>query len=200
MARTRSFDAVILAGGAARRLGGVDKPGLDVGGTTLVERVAAAARGARRLVIVGPERSRPAARYVREDPPGGGPVPALRAGIAQVDAPWCAVLAADMPFFTAADLERLLAAAEGANGAVAVDAEGHPQWLAGIWSTHALRRALADYAGRSLRGLLAPLEPVRVSPADLADSGIAVFDCDTPEALARARATVRPPRPDEATG
>jgi ATP-binding cassette subfamily F protein uup len=33
------FDAIVLAGGAARRLGGADKPGLIVGGRTLLDRV-----------------------------------------------------------------------------------------------------------------------------------------------------------------
>ncbi|MEH6375729.1 NTP transferase domain-containing protein, partial [Streptomyces sp. KLMMK] len=33
------YDAVVLAGGAARRLGGADKPTLRVGGRTLLDRV-----------------------------------------------------------------------------------------------------------------------------------------------------------------
>lgn len=40
--RGRGYDAVVLAGGSARRLGGADKPGLRVGDSTLIERVAAA--------------------------------------------------------------------------------------------------------------------------------------------------------------
>ena len=52
------FDAVILAGGSAARMGGADKPGLIVGGTPLLVSVAqaAAAAGAARLIIVGPPR------------------------------------------------------------------------------------------------------------------------------------------------
>jgi len=77
---TSGYDAVILAGGRARRLGGLDKPGLDVGARTLVENVVAAVPGARRVVVVGPERGLRKVIGVREDPPGSGPVPALRAG------------------------------------------------------------------------------------------------------------------------
>ncbi|MYQ48709.1 NTP transferase domain-containing protein, partial [Streptomyces sp. SID4985] len=33
------YDAVVLAGGAARRLGGADKPGVRVGGRPLLDRV-----------------------------------------------------------------------------------------------------------------------------------------------------------------
>ncbi|TDQ53327.1 molybdenum cofactor guanylyltransferase [Actinorugispora endophytica] len=176
------FDAVILAGGAARRLGGADKPGLDVGGRTLLERVAAAARGAASTIVVGPRRPVPAARYVREDPPGAGPVPALRTGLAEVREPWFALLAADMPFLDAEAVEALRAAAARGDGAVLADDRGHPQWTAGVWRAAAVRAALAGYPGSSLRGLLAPLEPVAVPLAE------AAVDCDTPEALARARA------------
>ncbi|WP_158079412.1 NTP transferase domain-containing protein, partial [Actinomadura sp. CNU-125] len=71
---------MLLAGGAARRFGGADKPAARVGDRALLEHVAAAASGAARLVVVGPARDVAAdAVRVREDPPGGGPVPALRA-------------------------------------------------------------------------------------------------------------------------
>ncbi|WP_051050908.1 molybdenum cofactor guanylyltransferase [Nocardiopsis salina] len=185
--------AVVLAGGAARRMGGADKPGLVVGGRTLLEGVVAAVRAhsaGAHVVVVGPERSSPAAEYVREDPPGGGPVPALRAGLARVQAPRTALLAADLPHLRAADLAALEEAAEPGPGAVYSDAEGHPQWLTGLWHTEVLRRALEHYDGASLRRLLGPLEPVLLSPADER----AVADCDTPESLARARADrERPP-------
>ncbi len=123
------FDTVILAGGAATRMGGADKPGLVVGGTAMVVKVAlaAVAAGASRLIVVGPERPgvvqeglKAAAGAladgviaVREEPPGGGPVPALRCGLAQVTAPWLALLAADLPFLTGAQLSGLLAAGQG---------------------------------------------------------------------------------------
>ncbi|MEY9212673.1 molybdenum cofactor guanylyltransferase [Thermobifida halotolerans] len=175
------YDAVVLAGGAARRLGGVDKPGLDVGGRTMLERVAEAVRDAALLVVVGPPRPRPAARYVREDPPGAGPLPALRTGLAEVGSPWFALLAADMPFLDGEAVAALRRAAAVGDGAVLVDAEGRPQWLAGLWRTAAVRAALADYSGRSLRGLLAPLDPAEVLRPE------AARDCDTPEELARAR-------------
>ncbi|WP_344329901.1 molybdenum cofactor guanylyltransferase, partial [Kitasatospora putterlickiae] len=70
------YDAIVPAGGAARRLGGADKPGLTIGGTTLLDRVLAACADARTTVVVGPARptARPGIRWTRERPPGGGPV------------------------------------------------------------------------------------------------------------------------------
>ncbi|MFI6453588.1 molybdenum cofactor guanylyltransferase [Streptosporangium amethystogenes] len=193
---TARHDACVLAGGLARRLGGRDKPALHVSGRPLVESVAAAVPGAGRLVVVGPPRpGLPHAIFRREDPPGGGPVPALRAGLAEVTAPWVALLAADLPFLTAEHVSALLDAAgagtgttahgEGARaGAVLVDDDGREQWLAGVWHTASLVRALARYEGRSLHGLLAPLDPVTLRLA-----GQPWFDCDTMDDLQRARAS-----------
>ena len=108
-ATARTFDAVILAGGRGTRLGGADKPGLVIGQQTLLGSVVSAvtSAGADRVIVVGPER--PAAlsprrprggrvRYAREEPPGGGPVAALRRGLDEVSAPAVVLLAADLPF------------------------------------------------------------------------------------------------------
>lgn len=182
------YDAVILAGGRARRLGGVDKPGLAVGDRPIVERVAAAVVGAERLVVAGPVRPGLDAEFVREDPPGSGPVPALRVALPRVTAEWVALLAGDLPYITAAHVDRLREAARDGDGALYVDDGGREQWLAGVWRTAVLRTALDAYTGISLRGLLGPLKPRRLtSPGDPAPWS----DCDTPEDLEAARARVR---------
>jgi molybdopterin-guanine dinucleotide biosynthesis protein A len=187
-----TYDAVILAGGAARRLGGVDKPGASVGGRPLIVTVAAAVPAAGRLVIVGPPRPElPGGIAVREEPPGAGPVPALRVGLAEVAAPWTVLLAADLPFLRPAHVADLLTAARGSggrSGAVLVDEAGRDQWLAGAWRTERLRSALVAYAGASLRGVLAPLDPVRVRLP--AGDRPPWYDCDTAQDLALARRRV----------
>ncbi|GMA24023.1 hypothetical protein GCM10025864_17820 [Luteimicrobium album] len=69
------FDAVVLAGGRAQRLG-VPKPGVTLAGRTLLDHALAAARDARRTVVVGPaELARDGVTVVREDPPFGGRSP-----------------------------------------------------------------------------------------------------------------------------
>ncbi|MEZ0071108.1 molybdenum cofactor guanylyltransferase [Planotetraspora sp. GP83] len=192
------YDAVILAGGRAQRLGGLDKPGALVGGTPLIERVAAAVLRARTLVVVGPRRSAvsPAllarAVFTREDPPGGGPVPALRAGLAEVTAEWVVLLAADLPFLTAAHVSALMrAASPAAAGAVLVDDGGREQWLTGVWRSAVLAEALERYEGRSLHRLLGPLEPARVHLAPSGDEWPPWFDCDTMDDLGAARKRAR---------
>jgi molybdenum cofactor guanylyltransferase len=203
------FDTIVLAGGKAARMAGADKPGLEVGGTAMIVAVAraAAAAGAGRLVIVGPDRggdvraglSTVAAGLpggvirVREEPPGAGPVAALRRGLAEVTAPWLALLAADLPFLADRHLADLLAAGSrtGALGVVLADDDGRPQWLVGVWQAGPLRVGLAAYGGNSLGGLLAPLGPALLRlPA--AGAGPAPWlDCDTPQELAAARAAIQ---------
>lgn len=185
MTTAEPYDAVILAGGAAARLRGADKPGLLVGGRALVSRVAAAVAGAQRIVLVGPARAElPEAITVREDPPGAGPVPALRTGLESVHAPWVAVLAADLPFLTADDVDALRDQAYDRSGAVFVDDGDRPQWLTGVWRTATLRAALAGYPGASLRGLMSPLDPARVRAAERRRP--AWYDCDTDDDVAQA--------------
>ena len=130
--------AVVLAGGGGTRLGGIDKPGVKVGGRTLLATVISACQEAEaaQIIVVGPEHSGLPVRFVREDPPGAGPFAALRRGLAELAGPgkWpgqVAVLAADLPFLRAAHLRKLLTTADGRNGAVLADDEGYPQWLIG---------------------------------------------------------------------
>jgi molybdenum cofactor guanylyltransferase len=204
------FDTVILAGGRAARMAGADKPALEVGGRPMVVSVASAAvdAGTARLIVVGPRRGGPVDRllesaaesipgglvWLRESPPGAGPLAALRCGIGPVSSPWLVLLAADLPFLSGAWIRELLArsAAAGRPGAVLADDDGRPQWLAGCWDTGLLRTGLSHYDGRSLSGLLAPLDPVLVA-AGAGRAGAATpvppwLDCDDPAALAAARA------------
>jgi molybdopterin-guanine dinucleotide biosynthesis protein A len=193
------FDAVVLAGGAARRLGGADKPGLDVGGTPLLDRVLAACAPAGTTVVVGPERAtaRPV-RWVREQPPGGGPVAAVAAGLGQVSGEFVLLLAADLPFFDAATAARLLLALAGAPGTAAaalVDADGRDQPLAAAYRTDTLRGALArlpdDPSGLPLRRLVGDLPTLRLPDPDDASA-----DCDTWDDVAAARTRARSRTPD----
>ncbi|MFG3099813.1 NTP transferase domain-containing protein [Streptomyces sp. NPDC048182] len=193
-----AYDAVVLAGGAARRLGGVDKPGLRVGGRALLDRVLAACAGAGSTVVVADPR--PTARpvtWAREEPPGGGPLPALAAGLRHVTAEHAVVLSADLPFLGAPTVGRLLSAlaAGDADGVLLSDADGRDQPLVAAYRTAALRRALAALApGRAEPPELSGLPLRRLTGAlrlDRVPDALASFDCDTWEDIATARARIR---------
>lgn len=184
---------VVLAGGAGRRLGGVDKPLLQVGGTTLLRRAVAALHAAEPVVVVGPRRGEAltGVLWTREDPPRSGPVAALAAGLELLTGTepddLVAVLASDLPGITPATVDRLAAAVGSGDGAVLRDAGGHRQWLIGVWRCRALRAALpADPAGASLRGTLATL-----AIADVPALPGEADDVDTPEDLARGESSPR---------
>ncbi|WP_240434908.1 DUF6457 domain-containing protein [Streptomyces sp. YIM 130001] len=99
----------MLAGGASRRLGGVDKPGVRVGGRRLLDRVLTACANADRTVVVAEPREtvRPV-EWVREEPPGGGPLAALDAGLCRTTSPVVLVLSADLPFLDTHTVRTLL--------------------------------------------------------------------------------------------
>jgi molybdopterin-guanine dinucleotide biosynthesis protein A len=189
------YDAVVLAGGAARRLGGVDKPGVRVGGRALLDRVLAACSDAHTTVVVADPR--PTARpvtWAREEPPGGGPLAALDAGLRHTTAEEVVVLSADLPFLGGATVRRLLTAlrACGADGVLLTDADGRDQPLVAAYRAPALRRELAalrdqhsGLTGLPLRRLTAALDLTRVLDP------VASFDCDTWDDIATARARIR---------
>jgi molybdopterin-guanine dinucleotide biosynthesis protein A len=197
------FSAVVLAGGRAARLGGQAKPQLQVGGRTMLAAVLAAVADADRRIVVGPPQPVPPdVVLVREQPPGGGPVAALRAGLERVEAEVVAVLAGDLPFLTAALVATLREKLTG-DGVLVVDDTGRDQLLLGVWRTAALRGALAGSSGpTSMRRVLAPLAVRRVHPPVPPGQPPPWLDCDTPSDLARARAAAgdrgtpaRPPAP-----
>ncbi len=183
------FAAVVLAGGRAVRLGGQHKPQLRVGARTMLETVLAAVADAAPRVVVGPPQPVPdGVLLVRETPPGGGPVPALRAGLAAVPSDVVAVLAGDLPFLTPELLGALRERLTG-DGVLVVDDTGRDQLLLGVWRTEALRAAVAGGGGpTSMRAVLAPLAVRRYRPPATPGRPAPWTDCDTPAELARARA------------
>lgn len=79
-------DVVVLAGGAARRLGGVSKAEVVVAGRMLLDHVLDAAGAARRVVVVGPPHlARPGVPTTLEHPASGGPVAGIDAGLLALD-------------------------------------------------------------------------------------------------------------------
>ena len=183
---------VVLAGGAGRRMGGVDKATLEVGGVRLLDRVlAAAAAVCSRVVVVGPVR--PTAvdgvTFVTEAQPGGGPAAAVAAGLdALRDCDVVLVLAADLPLLGAEHLRRRLATLDrpGAQASAAADRDG-PNPLLAAYRAPALRSASAAVvAGDPAARLLPPATVV-------ADLGPATLNVNRPEDLAEARRRLGPP-------
>jgi hypothetical protein len=72
-----------------------------------------------------------------------------------------------------------------------------PQWLVSSWLAAGLRDALARYPGRSLGGLLGPLDPVLLPDETAAGEPPGWLDCDTAGDLRRAREWATRPRGEQ---
>jgi molybdopterin-guanine dinucleotide biosynthesis protein A len=193
------YTAVVLAGGKAARLGGQAKPQLLVGGRPILAAVLAAVAGAERRIVVGPPQPVPdGVSVVRERPPGGGPVAAVRAGLAEVASDVVVVLAGDLPFLTTAVVDGLRERLTG-DGVLVVDETGRDQYLLGAWRTAALRSVMASGGGpTSLRRALGPIAVRRWRPEVATGEPPPWLDCDTPADLARARAAAEGRTPPSA--
>lgn len=191
-----AYDAIVLAGGAAKRLGGVDKPSVSVGGRALLDRVLGVCRDAGRTVVVGGRRAtaRPVV-WAREEPPGGGPLAALDAGVRQVEAQSVLVLSADLPFLGERTVRQLIGTLgnSGREAALLTDAGGRDQPLVAAYRTEPLRRELALLATEhgSLTGLPLRLLTQELDLARIDADPLASFDCDTWEDISAARARIR---------
>lgn len=174
------FAGVILAGGTAARMGGIDKAAIELHGRTLLELAVEAFLDADEVVVVAPDAvptSRPVTT-VCEDPPHGGPVAGLLAGVdALLRRPrLVGVLAVDMPRVSQTTMRRLRQAAHGQDGAFLVDGEGRRQ-LAGVLEPGALAGVRPDKErqhGMALHRLLAPLRL-----AEVASGGDEAVDIDS---------------------
>lgn len=182
--------AVVLAGGQARRFG-ADKLAAAVDGRPLLDQAIHGLPADLSVLVVGPERSvARAARFVREEPPGGGPAAAMVTGLAAALAAGATeimVLPGDAPH-AGRGVRLLLDVLHGDPSVTAVvgtDAGGFDQPLQLALRRSAARALIAAAgagagAGESARVLVNRLDPPAVRcrlPPD------ASYDIDTPEQL-----------------
>lgn len=185
--------AIVVGGGGGERLGGVSKPDLTLGGVRLIDRVCGAlleACGAGCVAVVPPAVRVPyGVRRTLEDPPNGGPLAGIDAGLRALSVGGdilVVVVSVDAPgvgAFLPALLEPALG--EGSDGRIAVGGDPEPfdQYLMGVYRAGALRcvldeavDSLGSVRGVGVRRVLRALEVERVSVG--AD---ACRDIDTPE-------------------
>lgn len=207
-----TFDAVIVAGGRASRLGGIDKTALIVGRLSLLEHAVAASDGAERVVVVSGRAGSVIPVGVlsaQEAPLFSGPASALAAGVAKLERDreagrarepgWTLVLAADLPRAEEAVTVLRHAAASamghgGLDGLVAVDDSGRRQPLLALYRTSSLAEAIREHEraddldGLSLGRLLAPFRLIEVPMATALCA-----DVDSPDDARRLGATALTP-------
>jgi molybdenum cofactor guanylyltransferase len=163
--------AVILAGGRARRLGGVDKRTLIVDGRTIFARQVAQLAPCVAEILVSAPRPVDGYRTVADPAPDLGPLGGIAAGLAACRTPWLLVIAGDMPHIDRALIELLAARAGGACDAVGIRIGGLPEPLCTLLRVEVWRpRVAARIAARRLKAsALLTDEQVRVAWIEEAD-------------------------------
>jgi molybdenum cofactor guanylyltransferase len=124
--------ALILAGGKATRLGGVDKRELVIGGQTIFARQCEVLAPLVAEIIVSSPHEVPGYRSVRDAVAGAGPLAGIAAGLAAASTPWLFVIAGDMPFLPTALIEIMLDATRDDLDAVGVRVAGLPEPLVSV--------------------------------------------------------------------
>jgi molybdopterin-guanine dinucleotide biosynthesis protein A len=192
--------AAILAGGRGERLGGVNKALIEIGGRTMLDRVAVALVRADPILVCGGPNAFPVGLshpvIPDLDTPYGGPLAGAAAAVDALakDPPvWLLTTAGDTPFLPADFMERALALHRDADVVLGAYA-GQDYPTNALWRYAAIAELPAQVrngtAPHSLRRLAAGLRTARLDYA-----GIAAEDpfanANTPEELAalRARAT-----------
>ena len=167
------FDALVLAGGGSTRFGGVDKAMLVLDGVTLLDRVLTATDDAVSTVVVGPVRTtcRPV-NWTVEDPPSGGPVAGIAAGLTHGTAPVVVLLSCDLPWLAKDDVSHLVDGLGDHDGHGLRDTDGREQRLATAYRRTALTdaiRRIGDPRDKSVRRLMAGLDLVWSEPTRAGD-------------------------------
>jgi molybdopterin-guanine dinucleotide biosynthesis protein A len=194
------ISAAILAGGRATRLGGADKASLVVGGRRIVERQLAALAsiaGDVRIVANDPARYADLGIAVVADLiAGAGPLGGVYTALVEARHDRVLVLACDLPFVTAALLERLAVesrAGEEVDAVVPRSARGLEP-LCAVYRRGAAARARARIERGDLRmtGFLADLTVRELTHRAFApeDEGTLFENINTPHDYARARGRV----------
>ncbi|APZ44193.1 molybdenum cofactor guanylyltransferase MobA [Acidihalobacter ferrooxydans] len=179
--------AVILAGGAGRRMGGEDKGLLDLAGRSLTAHVLECIRPQVGQVVISANRN--AARYARfgvdviadETPGFQGPLAGIAAALAHIDTPLLLSLPCDTPFPPANLAERLQRqlAATGADLAVVHDGQRlHPVFALLRRSVLPALQAYLASGGRKMHTWIATQ---RHTTVDFADAATNFDNINTPE-------------------
>jgi molybdopterin-guanine dinucleotide biosynthesis protein A len=194
------ISAAILAGGRARRLGGADKASLPIGNARIIDRqLAALSVVSDDVRIIANDRGRYAALGLRVIPdavPDAGPLGGLYTALLDASHDRVLILACDLPFVTAALLQRLVTeSGTGQEVDAVVPRSGRGlEPLCALYMTRCATaaRARIERGELAVAGLLADLRVHELGPEALApyDDGSLFENVNTPHDHARARGRV----------
>ncbi len=191
--------AAILAGGHARRLGGVEKAELPVGGLPIIDRairVLHAVSGPPFIVADDPRRyTRTGLEVLADRIPDAGALGGLYTAILEAARDRVLVVACDMPFLSVAFLRHLLASGRDADAVVPRTGAGYHPFCA-VYSRRCARAIHRRIAAGTLMAtaLLSEIEVCEVGPDEIArydPLGAILMNVNTPHDYERATSVAR---------
>ena len=189
---THDVSVILLTGGTSRRMG-TDKASLRFGAGTLLDFVLGQVPAGLHTVVVGPDSGH-AVQFVREDPPGSGPVAAVSAGLSYVSTSRVAVAAVDVP--CAIPWLLTVGLKPDSSALIPQDADGRAHPLNALYDVKALRAALqamGSPANQSMQSLIAHLRNIEyVQASDTSIGEQLLLDVNTPADLERAATLLQP--------
>jgi molybdopterin-guanine dinucleotide biosynthesis protein A len=200
-----SISAVILAGGQGKRMGGVNKALLSLGGESFLERqIRMLGSDVDEIIVVANERASEIAATLAKERPvrivpdfyvGEGPLAGLHAGLSAATSPEAWVIGCDHPFVDAAVLRMLsIELRNDVYQAIIPVILERPQPLFAVYRSHVGQMAndLLLNGERRLLALLDRIEWRSVSDREFIGQGMPLSfadDVDTPEQYERALRT-----------
>jgi molybdopterin-guanine dinucleotide biosynthesis protein A len=142
--RRDDVTALILAGGKATRLGGIDKRAIVFDGRTIFERQVEALGPCVAEILVSSPRPVDGYRTVADLVPDLGPLAGIAAGLAVAATPWLFVLAGDMPHVHRAFIDLVLSHGDAACDAVGIRIGGLPEPLCTVMRVAVWRPIVTD--------------------------------------------------------
>lgn len=199
-----TFNAIVLAGGGGRRLGGVSKSDLQIQGKRFLDQIISTLRAEgvpdERIVVVGPDSVDvpEGIALTFEDPPKGGPGAGIVAGLAALgyqpgDEPTgdlALVTTCDAPFsaFARQALAKAVSAPDVDVAAVR-DRSGVLQQLLAVYKVDPLLKAIEDAPATHNRAVKKLVAGLRFEPVEVEER--AEIDVDTWEDFERLKRVVR---------
>lgn len=196
-----SITGLVLAGGQARRMGGVDKGLVELGGRAMIEHVLDALRPQVRTLLINANRNRDAyARYgcevIADAHPGYlGPLAGVASALEVVTTPYLLTAPCDSPLLPADLATRLSAALRRDRARIAVAHDGQRQQPVFLLLERSLGPDLQDYLASGGRKIDQWFARHALAEADLSDRREGFINVNDADERARVEALLRSHRP-----
>lgn len=180
----RDVTAVILCGGAGKRMGGEDKPLLEHAGRPLLQHIVDELAPACARILISANRNEDVyeqyGKVIADQEPGRGPLEGIASCLDKVNTPWAFVCPGDAPFVVEEIPRRLMAALEGRTERLAVAHDGARRQHLHVLLSADHAAAIREYLDTGQRSVYAWLESQPLVEVVMDDLAMAFADLDEP--------------------